>query len=193
MVRKTGAKVEIEALSRDKQSNLHKGRYKEVAEICNYLGELLMREERYEDAISEHETELEMCVKTQDRMGQAIANRKIGECHCAMGDYETALKFQEKHLATAHDLRSDIEQQRAHATIGRTYMCRAEGSSEHMRESLRRARESFNASLNFAVVLKGEMEASEYGLMVGRIYLNLGILSEMGGSMLRAVKYLKVW
>ncbi|OQV18062.1 Tonsoku-like protein [Hypsibius exemplaris] len=190
MGKKTGLKAEIEALSRDKQTNLHKGRYEEVAKICNYLGELLTREERYEDAISEHETELEMCEKTRDRMGKAVANRKIGECLCAMGDYEKALRFQQKHLTIARDLNSDLEQQRAHATIGRTYMCRAEGTDE-LRDSVQKAREAFNASLNFAVVLKGEMEPAEYALMVGRIYLNLGILAEMSGSMLRAVKHLK--
>jgi NF-kappa-B inhibitor-like protein 2 len=191
MVKRSGTKAEIEALSRDKQSNLHKGRYKEVAEICNYLGELLMREERYQDAISEHETELEMCEKSKDDLGKAIANRKIGECYCAMGDFEKALRFQQKHLTISRQINSDIEQQRAYATIGRTYMCRAEGTDE-LADSLRKAKEAFNCSLNFAIILKDEMEASEYSLMVGRLFLNLGILSEMNGSMLGAIKYLKV-
>lgn len=194
MVRKTGTKSEIDDLSRDKQNNKVKGNWKEVATICNYLGELLRNDGRYEDAISEHETEFEMCQKIKDRMGIAIANRKIGECYCDMEEFEKAERFQKRYLEIVRELDSDIEQQRAHATLGRTYLCRAEATGE-LRECLTKALESFNLSLDFALLLKDEMakqQGKEYSLMVGRLYLNLGICFELSGNYMKALKFLQV-
>ena len=195
MGKKNDSKSEIDVLSKDKQNNKIRGNWKEVATICNYLGELLRNEARYEDAISEHETELEMCQKVKDRMGIAIANRKIGECYCDMEDFEKAERFQRRYLDIARELNSDIEQQRAYATLGRTYLCQAEATGD-LRQYLSNALESFNLSLDFALLLKDEMtqkDAKEYSLMVGRLYLNLGICFELSGNFLKAMKYLQVW
>ncbi|XP_055339031.1 tonsoku-like protein [Paramacrobiotus metropolitanus] len=182
-------KSQIEALSRDKQTNLNRRNYKEVAEICNYLGELLSKEGRYEDAINEHETELEMCEKLQDALGKAIANRKLGECYCALGSFDKALAYQQQHLVIARELGNELEQQRAHATLGRTYLCKAEAADD-VRGALAKAEQSFQSSLSIALVLKGEIDSGEYFAMVGRLYLNLGLVAEMSGQITRAIKYL---
>lgn len=148
-----GIKSQIEALSRDKQTNIVRGKYKEVAEVCNYLGELLLQDGRYEAAISEHETELEMCEKIDDALGKAIANRKIGECYCALEDFDKALEFQQEHLSIARSVGDELEQQRAHATLGRTYMLKAEATDD-VRDTLNKAQQAFNSSLSLASVLR---------------------------------------
>ncbi len=52
----------------------------------------------YEDAVSEHETELRLSEALEDIIGAGIANRKIGEVYCEMGQYEKALGHQRLHL-----------------------------------------------------------------------------------------------
>ena len=153
-------KTEFEQLSRDKQTNLHKGNYKEVANICNYLGSLLMQDERYEDAINEHETELEMCEKINDKLGIAIASRKIGECYCALNNFDAALEHQKHHLLLSRQLKNAVEEQRAQATIGRTYLCKA-GVEENNRDILKQAEDAFNSSLQTALSLKDNLKSGK--------------------------------
>ena len=77
---------------------------------------------KYEEAIHEHETELHLSEALDDSIGAAVGNRKIGECYCELGQYDKALQHQERHLSLAQSCNDDVEEQRAWATIGRTYL-----------------------------------------------------------------------
>ena len=57
--------------------------------------------DKYEEAIQEHEQEQHLCQANGDRIGEAVACRKIGECHCALGSYAEALTLQRRHLTLA--------------------------------------------------------------------------------------------
>jgi hypothetical protein len=70
------------------------------------------------DAIEQHEEERQYCEVLADRLGVAFAHRKIGECHFDLGEYSKALRHQKLHLQIAEEEKSDVEQQRALATIG---------------------------------------------------------------------------
>ncbi len=76
----------------------------------------------FDKAIAEHELAVGLSEAVGDVIGCAVANRLVGECHCELGNYDKALRYQEKHLRLAQKEESNIEQQRAYATIGRTYL-----------------------------------------------------------------------
>lgn len=128
----------------------------------------------YEAAISEHRQELALSEVLNDVIGRAVANRKIGECYAEMGNFTAALKvstgnckfthfyvcglkvclvffphffFQHQrcHLDLARSVRDHAEEQRALATIGRTYLFRYE--SDQSRSSLEQAEDAFRKSL----------------------------------------------
>ena len=47
----------------------------------------------YDEAIEQHEEELGLCEALDDRLGVAIANRKLGECHAEKQDFKTAFTY----------------------------------------------------------------------------------------------------
>lgn len=147
----------------------------EEATVCNQLGELLAKNGQFREAIEEHRQELQICEGVHDVIGAAVANRKIGECLAELGNYEAALKHQRRHLELAHSVSNDIEEQRAWATIGRTYLYIYESSQSS--ESLRQAQNAFLKSL--AIVderLEGKVTSRELNEMRARLFLNLGFL-----------------
>ena len=73
-----------------------------------------------------------------------MANRKIGECYSALEDYKTALRYQKRHLQLAQSVENHVEEQRAFATIGRTYLCQGESSQqEKAADALNKAQQAF--------------------------------------------------
>ena len=52
----------------------------------------------FEEAIKEHEMELQLSESLNDTIAVAIAHRKIGECLCELQDFTQALFHQQKHL-----------------------------------------------------------------------------------------------
>ena len=50
-----------------------------------------------------HQEELALSEASIDRLGTAIAHRKVGECLCELGDYERAVHHQMKHLEIAQE------------------------------------------------------------------------------------------
>ncbi len=55
-------------------------------------------------ALVYHQTELSLSEGGGDQLGAAIAHRRIGECHCEMGNYREALSHQNKHLEISKQL-----------------------------------------------------------------------------------------
>lgn len=124
-----------------------------------------------------------------DVIGRAVANRKIGECYAEMGNFAAALKVgtgnckythfyarglkvcipplqhQRCHLDLARSVRDHAEEQRALATIGRTYLFRYE--SDQSRSSLEQAEDAFRKSL--AIVndcLEGQIDCYLSGCVI---------------------------
>ncbi|XP_068094261.1 tonsoku-like protein [Hyperolius riggenbachi] len=167
---------EIRQLEKAKCKAQRSHNLKEESAICNQLGELLAKCGRFQDAIEEHRQELGISEGLGDVIGCAVANRKIGECFAELGNYEAALKHQRRHLDLARSVSSDIEEQRALATIGRTYlfMC------EQKPEAQRLAEDAFLKSL--AVVderLEGKVASRDLSEMRARLFLNLGFLYDL--------------
>lgn len=181
---------EIKQLQKAKSKAQSSNNLKEEASICNQLGELLSRNGNYQAAIEEHQQELSLSEALNDVIGRAVANRKIGECYAELGNIEAALKFQRRHLDLARSVSDHAEEQRALATIGRTYLFRYE--SDQLRKSLEQAEDAFKKSL--AIVndqLEGMVPAREIYEMKARLFLNLGLVWDHLGDPKRCSEFIK--
>ncbi|XP_074516688.1 tonsoku-like protein [Sebastes fasciatus] len=184
------ASREIKQLQKAKSKAQNSSNLTEEANICNQLGELLSRSGDYEAAIREHQQELSLSEVLNDVIGRAVANRKIGECYAEMGNIEAALKHQRCHLDLARSVRDHAEEQRALATIGRTYLFRYE--SDQSRNSLEQAEDAFRKSL--AIVddrLEGTVPAREISEMKARLFLNLGLVCDHLGEAKRCSEFIR--
>lgn len=111
-----------------------------------------------------------------DTVGTAVAHRKIGECHCELADYDRALHHQKLHLVLAEKAESDAEIQRAHATIGRTYLFQAEASvGQQEQRALKKAELSFWKSFEVCKRLESTINNRVLMEMKSRLLLNLGM------------------
>uniref|UniRef100_A0A3B4BRN7 NF-kappa-B inhibitor-like protein 2 n=1 Tax=Pygocentrus nattereri TaxID=42514 RepID=A0A3B4BRN7_PYGNA len=151
--------------------------FKEEASICNQLGELLAKNGDYQAAIEEHRQELVLSETLHDVIGCAVANRRIGECYAELGNIKAALKHQRQHLDLARSVSDAAEEQRALATIGRTYLFLHD--RDQSQDSLKQAKDAFKKSL--AIVderLEGTVSARERSEMRARLLLNLGFVCD---------------
>nr|XP_034982037.1 tonsoku-like protein isoform X3 [Zootoca vivipara] len=181
---------EIRQLQKDKEKAQRKGDLKEEAALCNQLGGILARHGRFEEALDEHRQELRLLESVEDAIGCAVAHRKIGECLAELESYEAALKHQRRHLDLARSLSDPIEQQRAWATIGRTYMFMAE--SDPSSEALQEAEKAFMTSLQvLEEQLEGEVPQREASEMRARLYLNLGLVYDSLKNPAKHAYYIK--
>ncbi|XP_030574434.1 tonsoku-like protein [Archocentrus centrarchus] len=181
---------EIKQLQKAKSKVQSSNNLKEEANICNQLGELLSRSGDYQAAIREHQQELSLSEVLNDVIGRAVANRKIGECYAELGNIEAALKHQRLHLDLARSVRDHAEEQRALATIGRTYLFRYE--SDQSRKSLEQAEDAFRKSL--AIVddrLEGTVPEREINEMKARLFLNLGLVCDHLGEPKRCSEFIR--
>ncbi|KAM6916825.1 tonsoku-like protein [Lycodopsis pacificus] len=181
---------EIKQLQKAKSKAQNSNNLREEATICNQLGELLSRSGDHEAAIREHQQELSLSEVLNDVIGRAVAHRKIGECYAEMGNIEAALKYQRCHLDLARSVRDHAEEQRALATIGRTYLFCYE--SDQSRNSLEQAEEAFRKSL--AIVddrLEGTVPEREIREMKARLFLNLGLVCDHLGEHKRCSEFIR--
>ncbi|XP_070604519.1 tonsoku-like protein isoform X2 [Erythrolamprus reginae] len=166
---------EVRQIQKSKEKAQRKGDPKEEAALCNQLGEILARHGRFQEALDEHRLELQLLESVGDVIGCAVAHRKIGECLAELESYEAALKHQRRHLELACTVSSAVEQQRAWATIGRTYMFMAESGQRG--EALQEAEGAFMKSLAILEEkLEGQVPQREGSEMRARLYLNLGLI-----------------
>lgn len=158
-------------------NNLH-----QLAEITKALGDVYFESEQPTKALQEYTEQLSICENLQDKLNCAIAHRMIGEVHASLGDYEQALIHQNLHLEGARDMKNLIEEQRAFATLGRTYFCLAESLTDHLQkrdEALANAKLAYANSMELCDKLTGdEIKLEERTLMQARLLLNLGLTLE---------------
>ncbi|KAG7465946.1 hypothetical protein MATL_G00159640 [Megalops atlanticus] len=169
------ASRQIKQLQKAKSKAQSTNNLKEEASLCNQLGEVLAKNGDFHTAIEEHRQELALSEVLRDVIGCAVANRKIGECFAELGNFADALKHQHRHLDLARSVSDAAEEQRALATIGRTFLFRYE--SDQSQDSLRQAEDAFRKSL--AIVderLQGVVPSHELSEMRARLYLNLGFV-----------------
>ncbi|KAK1893684.1 Tonsoku-like protein [Dissostichus eleginoides] len=107
-----------------------------------------------------------------------------------MGNIEAALKHQRCHLDLARSVRDHAEEQRALATIGRTYLFRYE--SDQSRGSLEQAEEAFRKSLSIVDDrLEGTVPQREISEMKARLFLNLGLVCDHLGEPKRCSEFIR--
>ncbi|EFX69074.1 hypothetical protein DAPPUDRAFT_62661, partial [Daphnia pulex] len=172
-----------------------KGELREIANCCNVLGELYQQQGKFEDAIAEHEEERKICKQLNDCIGIGIAHRKVGEALNELGQYENALKHQQKYLVLAKSADNKLEVQRALATIGRTHFCHAEALTTNNRilydKALDSSKWSYQKSLELCERLKEVVSERDYMQMNSRLLLNLGLVCDLQQQDSAAVNYFK--
>lgn len=174
--------MNIDKLVKRKQHAKRDNNLRQLAEITNTLGDMYFENERPEDALREYTEQLKICEELRDRLRCAIAHRMIGEVYASLGNYELALVHQNLHLEGAKDMKNSIEEQRAFATLGRTYFCLAEslsGKTQKRDEALMNAKAAYVQSMELCDKLSAsEIKLEEKTLMRARLLLNLGLTLE---------------
>ena len=126
-----------------------------------------------------------------DSLGAAIAHRKIGECLSEyLSEYELALEHQMKHLQMSRQLNDFTEEQRALATIGRTYFIWADASDKKGKTGrLQRAIEAYLSSLDVCDKIES-LKEQQVMSMKGRLFLNIGLVYEEMDALDQALQFM---
>ncbi|XP_011269176.2 tonsoku-like protein [Camponotus floridanus] len=174
--------MNIEKLIKRKQHAKRDNNLYQLAEITKDLGDVYFESEQPKKALQEYTEQLSTCETLRDKLNCAIAHRMIGEVHASQGDYEQALIHQNLHLEGARKMKNSIEEQRAFATLGRTYFCLAESLSDHSqkrKEALTNSKMAYVNSMELCDKLTmNEIKLEEKILMRARLLLNLGLTLE---------------
>ncbi|XP_068232660.1 tonsoku-like protein [Palaemon carinicauda] len=171
----------IPRLEKEKRRAQDKDNLREVANLCNLLGQEYLLDGDYDEAISQHKEEAGICEALGDTVGVAVAIRLLGEVYCKIGDWDKGLQYQHRYLSLAKEANSLVEKQRAYATLGRTHYQRAEefslqGRAKEQEDALKEAEKACLRSLSVCEHLEGLVDTREHGQMRCRLYLNLGLI-----------------
>lgn len=172
--------MDIERLIKKKKRVKRDGNLQQLAEIVKELGDVYFESGKYEDALQEYTEQLEICNILEDKLNIAVAHRMIGEIQVDLGIYEKALEHQNLYLEGAKEIKNLLEEQRAYATLGRTYFCWAESlPSEKKSDALTNARKAYMKSIHLCNQLSDtNIELRELVTMRARLLLNLGLVLE---------------
>ncbi|GAB1610965.1 hypothetical protein Ahia01_001383400, partial [Argonauta hians] len=166
----------LEKLQKEKKDAERRKKSLQVAELCSAIGDMYRRHGLYEQAIAEYSEDLSICETNNDQLGAAVACRLLSECHCDLGDTSKAIQLQKRYLSLARSLNNSVEEQRAWATIGRTYLFEAEADSDRKQSVYVKAEEAFVHALELCENMKGELNHKEYITMKARLFLNIGVV-----------------
>ncbi|PNF14176.1 Tonsoku-like protein [Cryptotermes secundus] len=181
--------MEEQKYIRRKTKAKSEGNLEQLSHACNKLGELHFKHSSYEDALKEYKEEATVYETLGSVIRLAVAHRMIGEVYTSMGKYDKALKHQLKHLELARSEASQIEEQRALATIGRTYFCQAESivnDDELHQSALTNAKNAYMKSLDLCERLRG-IGNLEHMEMRARLLLNIGLVLECQHDIQKAI------
>ncbi|XP_033323798.2 tonsoku-like protein isoform X1 [Megalopta genalis] len=174
--------MDIERLIKKKKRVKRDGNLQQLAVVVKELGDIYFETGKYEDALQEYTEQFEVCSIINDKLNVAVAHRMIGEIQANLGAYEEALKHQNHYLEGAKEMNSLLEEQRAYATLGRTYFCWGESlveKSEERPEILCNARKAYMKSIRLCNELgDSNIDLKELMTMRARLLLNLGLVLE---------------
>jgi len=151
-----------------------KEKWKELSEAYNQLGRMFSERGKYKDALMYHTKDKEVCEMTQDISGQAQAHRMMGETLADLARYKEALEQQKQYLAMSRQLQDPVMEQRALATLGRTFLYIAETDTDAYDKSIKYFS---NALKSVSKIPKKDIDAKERASMTGRALENIGIAS----------------
>jgi tetratricopeptide (TPR) repeat protein len=142
--------VSISELQRRKQKAQEENNDQLLAEMCNKLGNYLVSEQKFDDALKEFQEESLVWSQLNRQMDFGRAARMIGEVYLRMERYKDALRHENIYLKQAKLANDFVELQRAHATIGRCYLLMAEDEA---------ARDPKDAEVNFKAAEKSFLKS----------------------------------
>ncbi|KAL1130615.1 hypothetical protein AAG570_011857 [Ranatra chinensis] len=93
---------------------------------CKELAEIYFQEEKYDEALLQYKDMEKTCEESGNKIDYARAHRMIGEVYCEKGQFEKAIKHQMIHLNISREVNDSVEEQRALATLGRTFFLQSE-------------------------------------------------------------------
>ncbi|KAI4498065.1 hypothetical protein M0802_006889 [Mischocyttarus mexicanus] len=177
--------MEEDKLIKRKQRVKRDGNLKQLAEIIKELGDLYFQTGKFEDALKEYHQQLEVCQILNDELNTAVAHRMIGETYTSLGNYEDALIHLNKYLGStegAKKVKNLLEEQRAFATLGRTYFCFSDTlpkDSDKKKDALVDAKKAYTKSICLCNELENSnIKLEEMMTMRTRLLLNLGLVLE---------------
>ncbi|GFY33865.1 tonsoku-like protein [Trichonephila clavipes] len=189
--------AELKKIEREKCKAISQNKWKEAADASNYIGSELFRLAQYTEALKYHEEELTYNEMISDQLGIAVANRKLGECYTELGSFKKALSHIKTFLEIAVSIKNKVEEQRAWATLGRTfylkYVQEREGSGNDSINSkaLDQAEKSYLEALELSESVKSELSSKEYAEMKARCLLNLGLVCEWKGDITQCAENIR--
>ena len=86
---------------------------------------------QYDKALEEFKEAAEICKNNSMRMDEGRAYRMIGEALALQSKYDDSLKFEHLYLKIAKEQKDLVEMQRAYATLGRSYLLKAEDEHDN--------------------------------------------------------------
>eukprot|EP00106_Octopus_bimaculoides_P007525 XP_014774967.1 PREDICTED: tonsoku-like protein [Octopus bimaculoides] len=170
----TSDRKRLEKLQKEKKDAERRNKFTEVSELCNGIGEILRKYGFFKEAIEEYNQDLSICETYNDSLGAAIACRMLSECYCDLGDFNKAVQLQKRYLSLARSMKNTVEEQRAWATIGRTYLFQAE--TDEGQTAYSKAEDAFIHALELCESMKKDLSHKEYMTMKARLFLNMGVV-----------------
>lgn len=181
--------MDEEKLIRRKKKAMNGSNRRALAEACNDLATFYYKHNRYSDALDEYKSEAAIVKDLGLRMEWGTCNRMIGEMYMLMAEFDKALKYEERHLVVAKELKNLVEEQRAMATLGRIYLLQGQSTNDdnEAKTSLKAAEKAFMKSLVLCENLNGKINKHELMDMRARLLLNIGVVQEHLGNLDKAI------
>nr|XP_018915883.1 PREDICTED: tonsoku-like protein [Bemisia tabaci] len=167
---------------RRKEKASTSGNLPNLYNACKELGEVYQREERFEEALQEYRAAEKIARSIGNKIDIGVANRMIGEVLCCLGEFDQAIEHQKKHLDLSKEEKNLVEEQRALATLGRTYFVKAESyadvDSDERSSALYYSQQYYQESLTICDKLENSIGHMQVMIMKARLYINLGLTLE---------------
>lgn len=177
-----------------KEKALLEDNFENLYYACKELADIYVNQEDYQQALSQYEQCEEAANRCGDETRLGVANRMIGEMYCYLNDFQNAIKHQKLHLKISISKNDVVEQQRALATLGRTYFLRSETcdfNDEYTKsETLKTSVKYYIKSLEVCNKLGKEVGTKTLSEMKARLYLNLSLCEESSGELNKSMDYI---
>ncbi|KAL5234044.1 hypothetical protein ACI65C_001454 [Semiaphis heraclei] len=160
---------------------------------CKELADIYVNQEDYQQALSQYEQCEEAAIRCGDETRLGVANRMIGEMYCYLNDFKNAIKHQKLHLKISNSKNDVVEQQRALATLGRTYFLFSETldfNMDNKSEVLNKSVKYYLKSLEVCNKLGKEVGTKTLSEMKARLYLNLSLCEESSNELNKSMEYI---